>query len=88
MHGAITPLPNTHSWHRAQLKHRDQFTLHCSVCRRLGQSSVASVVSSDMEIYKLIVTSARNVGRKGEMRNGYKILVGRPEMKRPRRRWG
>jgi hypothetical protein len=28
MSGAIPPLPNTPSWRRAQLKHRDNFTLH------------------------------------------------------------
>jgi hypothetical protein len=27
MRGAILPLPNTPSWHCAQLKHRDNFTL-------------------------------------------------------------
>jgi hypothetical protein len=27
MSGAIPPLPNTHSWRGAQLKHRDNFTL-------------------------------------------------------------
>jgi hypothetical protein len=26
MRGAIPPLPNTHSWRGAQLKHRDSFT--------------------------------------------------------------
>jgi hypothetical protein len=26
MSGAIPPLPSTHSWHGAQLKHRDNFT--------------------------------------------------------------
>jgi hypothetical protein len=27
MNGAIPPLPNTPSWHGAQLKHRDKFAL-------------------------------------------------------------
>jgi len=26
MYGAIPPVPNTHSWRGAQLKHRDNFT--------------------------------------------------------------
>jgi hypothetical protein len=30
----------------------------------------------------------RHVARKGKMRNAYKILVGKPEQKRTRRRWG
>jgi hypothetical protein len=28
MSGAIPPLPNTPSWHGAQLKHRDNFTFY------------------------------------------------------------
>jgi hypothetical protein len=29
MHGTIPPLPNTPSWHGAQLKHRDNFAFSC-----------------------------------------------------------
>jgi hypothetical protein len=41
MRGAIPPLPNTHSWRGAQLKHRDNFTFiiedleHSSRCPQM-----------------------------------------------------
>jgi hypothetical protein len=34
MHGAIPPLPNTPSWHGAQLKHEEDFTL--TITQRSG----------------------------------------------------
>jgi hypothetical protein len=63
--------------------------------RPLGRQRRKLVNNTELEIIRMIKSRrmrlARHVPRTGEKRNAYRILVGKPEIKRPlgrqRRRW-
>jgi hypothetical protein len=50
MRGDIPPLPNTPSWHGAQLKHRDNFYIyiHIHLCIQVVMLSINLVPNSRM----------------------------------------
>jgi hypothetical protein len=83
MSGAIPPLPNTPSWRGAQLKTQGQLYLYLLIPKLyIEELHKLYVLPNSVRVIKSRMRWAGDVARMGEIRNVYKIMVGKHEGKR------